>query len=380
MKKINVKQLLNSFILFLIIFTFFTPPIKAIEYGGFGGRPAYPDPDNPRTESIFVFTMEPGDNKKDGVKIINNSAESKTIIVYTADSTPSTGGAFACEQIAEEKNNVGGWITLTKNEVVLKPATNEIIPFSVNVPMNAGVGEHNGCILITEKKAPVKGSSGVSLSTRIGLRVSILVPGETIRNLEILGFSFYKKSGKYLLQPRIKNTGNVSIDSNVKVVTRSIFGKAIATHGGMYPILRGDTTELNYILSHPFWGGLYFSKLKIQYDSNPEAGVGTNTGKPLTTLDSKTIWFVTPPTARGFIFEILILIMLFIGFKKFKQWKKSSKTINDTWVEYIIEENDDINTLADKFNISWKLLAKVNKLNPPYVLKQGKNIKVPPTD
>lgn len=34
--------------------------VSAIEYGGFGGRPAYPREDNARTESIFIHTLEPG--------------------------------------------------------------------------------------------------------------------------------------------------------------------------------------------------------------------------------------------------------------------------------------------------------------------------------
>lgn len=37
----------------------------AIEYGGFGGRPAYPRADNPRTESIFIHTLEPGAVQKE---------------------------------------------------------------------------------------------------------------------------------------------------------------------------------------------------------------------------------------------------------------------------------------------------------------------------
>ena len=37
----------------------------AIEYGGFGGRPAYPRADNPRTESIFIHTLEPGAIQKE---------------------------------------------------------------------------------------------------------------------------------------------------------------------------------------------------------------------------------------------------------------------------------------------------------------------------
>lgn len=124
----------------------------AIEYGGFGGRPAFPRADNPRTESIFVHTLEPGAVQKEGVTVINNSTETKTVFVYAADSTPSTGGAFACKQFAEEQTDVGSWIKLEKNEIKLAAGSTQMIPFTITIPNNASVGEHNGCILIQEKK------------------------------------------------------------------------------------------------------------------------------------------------------------------------------------------------------------------------------------
>src|SRR3989344_4034401 len=98
----------------LLAMALFAGNALAIETGDFGGRPAYPRPDNPRTESIFVHTLEPGDIQKEGVLTINNSAERKTMLVYAVDSTPSTGGAFACEQLSQTKNDIGAWIALEK--------------------------------------------------------------------------------------------------------------------------------------------------------------------------------------------------------------------------------------------------------------------------
>jgi hypothetical protein len=129
--------------------------VAAIEYGGFGGRPAYPRPDNPRTESIFIHTLEPGSVKEDGLLAINNSEEKKTVIIYAADYTPSTGGSFACKQFDEAKTDVGSWIILEKTEVTLEPQTKELVPFKITVPENADTGEHNGCILIQEKKEKI---------------------------------------------------------------------------------------------------------------------------------------------------------------------------------------------------------------------------------
>ncbi len=154
----------------------------AVEYGGIGGKPAYPRSDNPRTKSIFVYTLEPGAVQKDGVLLMNNANETKTLLLDAVDSMISSGGAFACRQSGEPKSDVGSWITLAKSEAALASAATKIIPFTINVPQNADVGEHDGCIIIQEKKEPTSVQSGVTLSFRTGIRVAITIPGEITKN------------------------------------------------------------------------------------------------------------------------------------------------------------------------------------------------------
>ena len=127
------------------------PQVFAIEFKGIGGRPAYPRNDNPRTDSIFVHTINPGEEIKDGVRVINNADIEKTLLVYGADSIKSSGGGFACKQLLDTQTQVGIWIKLEKTEVTLQPHTNEVIDFVIVAPINAPVGENNGCILIQEK-------------------------------------------------------------------------------------------------------------------------------------------------------------------------------------------------------------------------------------
>lgn len=365
-----------SSLAFLLLF-FSLSSVQAIEYGSFGGRPAFPREDNPRTESIFVHTLSPGSTQDEGVMVVNNAPETKTLIVYGADSTPSTGGAFACKQLSEAKTDVGAWIDLEQTEITLEPGTNQVIPFTIQVPDSASVGEHNGCILIQEKKE-VSDQAGVNLSIRTGLRVAITIPGAITRKLELAGFTVTSKDSGFLLHPLVKNTGNVSIDAEVAVVTRNLFGVKIFTHGGQYPILRGETSDWNFELKKPFWGGWYRSSFTVDYDQNAEATVGVNSGKELTKLAGDTIWFFSMPTALGLIIEILILVLILAGLIWWKLSQKKKKWIKANWQDYMVAAGDDINALAARLNVSWKLLAKVNKLKAPYALKSGEKIKVPP--
>lgn len=242
--------------------------------------------------------------------MVNNTAEDKTLLIYVADSTPSTGGAFACKQFSEEKKDVGSWMTVSKSEVTLKPNSNEIVPFTIKVPANASVGEHNGCVLIQEKKATGKNQAGVSLSVRTGIRVAITVPGQIIRKLEIDGFSVVYNEKTIVLHPRVKNSGNVSIDANIDITTRNVLGLVIKKHDGQYPVLRDETSDWNFEIPKPFWGGIFRSEFVVTYDPRPEATVGVQDNTQLTKLVSKSNWFFTYPTLLGLISEIAILAAL----------------------------------------------------------------------
>ncbi|MBU1323206.1 LysM peptidoglycan-binding domain-containing protein [Patescibacteria group bacterium] len=369
-----------SIFVILVGITVFANSALAVEYGGMGGRPAYPRSDNPRTESIFVHTLEPGAVQEEGVLLVNNTEEQKTLQVYAVDSMVSSGGAFACRQMTEPKKDVGVWIELEKSEVTLDSGTSEIVPFTITVPQNAGVGEHNGCIVIQEKKEKVEGQTGMTLSFRTGLRVAITIPGEIIRELEIVGFNIEpQKDGGFLLHPQVKNLGNVSIDADVQVVTRYFFGLTLIEHGGQFPVLRGEVSDWNFELKKPFWGGWYRSSFALEYGEDLETEIGKETGQKIR-LEGPSVWFFSAPKPVALAIEIIVLLLL--GFSGFLFWlsKKRKRWIKENWVDYEVKSGEDINSLAKRFDVSWKLLAKVNKLKPPYALKPGEKIKVPPAN
>lgn len=376
-RKFCVKSLPAIVVLMFLVVPFL--PVQAIEYGGFGGRPAYPRTDNPSTESIFIHTLEPGAVQQEGVQVINNTASQKTVMVYAADSTPSTGGGFACRQFVESKDDVGGWIALEKSELTLEPGTNEMIPFTITVPQTAGVGEHNGCILIQEKKASIEGQSGASISVRTGMRVAITIPGEIIRKLEIVGFDVVPGATGFSLMSKVKNSGNVSTDANISVVTSYFFGTVLGTNDAKNTVLRGETADWNFEREKPFWGGWYYSNLVVEYDEAPGSEVkdGVKSDAMIVRLEGTPVWFFSWPTLTALIIEVVILLAFILIILLLCLSHGRKRWIKKTWVSYKIQSGNTINSLADRFDVSWKLLARVNKLKPPYALKAGGIISVP---
>lgn len=355
------------------------PSALAVEYGGYGLRPAFPRADNPRTESIFVHTLSPGQVQNESVQVINNTESEMNLVVYAADSTPSSGGGFACKQLSEEKSMVGNWISLEQSELVV-PAHQKIdVPFTITVPNNAPVGEHNGCVLVQKRQDDANGQSGVSLSVRNGLRVAITVPGEIVRKLDILGFKhIWRENGNLLFTPSVVNSGNVSIDTNVKVSIKNIFGKHVIDLGGQYPVLRGDTAEWNFEHKPSMWGGWFKAQLFVEYDNSKHAELGIKSGEAPMVLTGPMVWFFVWPYGWALIIEIAVLILIFACGLLIARSVIRRRHIARTWETYVVVDKDDVHSVSTRYGISWRQLVKANKLKAPYTLKSGETIIVPP--
>lgn len=376
--QIGNKTWTVRWVLILMVFLMSAPEALAIEYAGFGARPAFPREDNPRTESIFVHTLTPGQVQDEGVRVVNNSDETKTLLVYAADSIRSTDGAFACEQLSDGRDDVGAWIELEQSEVTLPSLSNVIVPFSITIPPQASVGEHNGCILIQEKNtAPSQKKAGALISIRTGLRVAVTIPGEIVRKLDTPTIGVEKRSNSLFVTASASNEGNVSIDSFVSVALKNIFGKTIAHDSGRFPVLREDIATWNFEFDHPFWGGWYRASLAVAYDADLRATVGVNTEGEQDVLSEGTGLFFVMPTIVALIIEIIVFVAVVIIVRIIIVRRKIWHWIDKTWVDYEIQEGDTLDIISKKVRIPWQLLAKVNNLQPPYILQRGEAIRVP---
>lgn len=370
-----------SFVFLFLISFISINTVQAFEYGGFGIRAVDLSTGVIKKDvSGFSYKMELGATKKDGFMVVNNTKTKKTFLVYAADSTPSTDGGFACKQFLEDKKNVGSWIKLSKSEVTLEPGTNEIISFDISVP-NAKIdsGEHNGCFLVQEKKlnntTDDKDKSGIQLSIRTGVRVSVIIPGDLSKKISIDKFEFNKKSNNFIFNVAVKNEGNISSDTDVRVNVKNMFGLKHKTLGGKYVVLRDETSVWNFTLPKPFFGGFYKAKLSVKY--NPNTRDGLEDIKNLKTLESdKTITFFSFPTTKGLIIEILILLFVAFNVYLLYIWKKRQDWIK-TWKDYKVARSTNIRVLAEKFDVNWKLLASVNRIKAPFMVDSKNELRVP---
>lgn len=351
--------------------------VSALSSGGIGGRPANPDPNNPRTQSIFIFNASKGETKKDTILVANNSDRKQTIELYAVDGIVTNTGSFTCSQESEAKQKMGAWITVDKTVVTLDPGKTEEVGFTLAMPTTADVGEHNGCIVFQSADDEGQATGNVRIRTRQAIRVVATVPGNLQRSVEITNFASGVDNGKQTYTLNLKNTGNVSADVDAKVYLTSMFGGIVYENGGGYPVLADQKLDLSFVNEHPpFFGGWYYASASMAYDER--AGTfGTGDSQYLIRKETdRTLLFIAPTVAGALtLVAILGLVGATVTWLLLKRRSRLNALRN--WDSYTVKQGDSIQSIANHHNVSWKKLAAINGIAAPYVLHESKVIRVP---
>jgi LysM repeat protein len=353
------------------------PSVGAVENSGVGGKPAFPRDDNPRSTSIFVHELKPGESIRDGVEVINNTDQPKTVEVYATDSLVASGGAFSCEQKADSLDFEGKWITLDKSVVELKPNGSEVVGFTIKVPESTSVGEHNACIAFSAVEAPVESSvNGVQLSFRSAIRVAITIPGEITKALTFESIESYLKGDKIIITEQVRNSGNVSLDTELKTDLLGVPFGSFGSTGGEFVVLPAQTVELNLEMKRPIWGGLYRIAATASYSDDTSLSLGETGGTRNEVARSKYI--ILPPTTPIIILYLLIAgvstTLLYTHNKKFKQLE----LLKSSALSVSAKKQDTLESLATTYDTNWKEIDRLNNLKAPYTLEQGQLLLVVP--
>lgn len=349
----------------------------AAQSGGIGGRPANPDPKNPRTQSIFIYSLKRGATKTDQVRISNNSSKTQTIELGVVDAIVTNTGSFSCRQNSEEKTDIASAIQLAETQVTLEPKQNREIDFTVTMPETADVGEHNACLVFQSKQDEGEVEGNIRVRTRQAIRLVATVPGDLRRDVRLTSFSVRHSDNQQVLRFAAKNAGNVSADIKAKVVIRNIFGKDVYTNGGQYPILANEKLELDYVnTAKPFFGGWYWAHASLKY--NKQAGsFGVSEANETIQRSAPSQVIFIAPTVAGIACMAAFVLLLVAALLMALQRHTQRKNVRKTWTEYTIKKNETITDIAQKHDIDWRTLARHNNLKPPYTLMKDEKIKVP---
>ncbi|NCU30350.1 LysM peptidoglycan-binding domain-containing protein [Candidatus Saccharibacteria bacterium] len=350
-----------------------------------GGRPANLSSDNPRSQSIFLYTLEPGEVKTDRIFLSNSSDKEQTVEIYPVDGTLTNIGSYTCEEQNVERDGVGDWVELEKSRVILPARSDITIGFDVTMPEKIDAGEYNGCIVIQPVATENQISNLKQAITPQAVRIAIIVPGNIYRTVKIDSFNRVQSAKSSKFDIKIKNNGNVSADVDIKITTSNIFGNIIKEEGGKYTVI-GDS-KLSLMLddrTKSFWGGFLSAKASIAYDKR--AGVyGTYDKSQLVYDTSQEItYFVWPsPWALvSLVFGISLIFGFFVWIRqqKYKANHEAKNSLGNpglAWTKYTVVSGDTLELLASKYDVSVSKLSTLNKISSSDSLQEGQLIYVP---
>jgi hypothetical protein len=311
------------------------------------------------------------------LKIINNTDASQKVLVYPVDATVTNTGMLTCEQRAERRDGPGAWIKFDGNEVTVAPGANALADFTIRVPDDADVGEHNACVALEMADAEADQTGNLRVRTRSAIRVAITVPGDLHRSVSITSFDVSQQGMSQSYTLKAKNEGNVSADVRVNVALENLFGQRIYTNGGEYPVLADKELELTYKNDDlPAWGGWYYVEGLVSYDKRAGKYGTADKAQLVDVYAPRKLVFIAPKTG---VLMVGIIVLIIMGVGGYLLWRRRQalKQARKGWREYVVRHGDTILTLADARKTHWKQIAKVNHLHPPYNLAEGERLLLP---
>lgn len=351
--------------------------VQAVGQGYVGGRPAHPRADNPRSNEIYIHTLDHGESTSDGALVINNTDDKKVVKVYATDGTMSNTGALACREELSDRTQVGAWVQLETGEVTLEPRSRTIVNFTVTIPEGADVGEHNGCIVYQVKNETPMLNGNVRIYTRSATRISVTVPGDLRKNIDIASLTAENKKGTQHYRLTLKNTGNVSADTQAELTLNGLFGGEFYRNSGRYPILPDSEQFVPYTNEKPpIWGGWYWVNATIAYDKRPNTFGAIDKAHAVEKHADRQLVFIMPhPVVLLGLFGLVLILMSILFFVLYRRREKQDALRN--WPIHTVKQAETIKSIADKQDIGWRKLAKLNDIKAPYTLSPGDKIRVP---
>lgn len=355
---------------------------KAITTEGVGVSPAYPNPGVKGSDVWFIYNLDREETITDYLKLTNISSEkTMKVKVYPVDAVVSSQGVFNPLDEADPRTDIGSWIKMSESEVALTPGETRLIPFILTIPKDASVGDHLGAIMAEKGELKPSGQAGLSIKTRVGIRVWNTVPGEIIKNLQISNTSWEIRNKKLSDKPttwekiktalglnkegfitlEMKNDGNVHLMPKGNIEITDIFGGWVATLSdvSLGTSSFGKNTVVSVKWDRPSLIGRLTAKISVLY------------GDSQTATAKKSFWIV-PWTL---VFIVVFLTMIFVFGKLF--WRLYYAKAKLKMTPYEVTGKETLAEIADKFSVSWEKLVRINNLKPPYALRAGETLFIP---
>jgi hypothetical protein len=329
----------------------------------------------PPHERQFNMEIAAGKTEKGSIIIKNLGNNPMTVKTYGADGTNSSQGTFALTTPSKEQKHIGTWVKFDSPTTLIPPKEAITIPFTIIVPPKTTPGNYGGGIAVEQLAGgdEIEKSGAISTSARIYVKTFVNVPGTKVHNYDWTHFDFHygNNDHKAHFYFSFKNNGNTIIIAKPKIILSGI------------PPLKENVIEMSEITIQP---GTVVDNIEKRWEDSPFIGIYSakatvefaefdivNNQKTNQEISSKKLTINLTPLYITVIILILIIALATYIITMYILRKK----LVACCIEHKVEQEETLIEIAKKHDVSWKKLAKINKLKKPYTLKHNQTLIVP---
>ena len=375
----KIHRIISAFI--LVVLFLLPNGVLALSAGGISIMP-HNNEQYPKRGGWFLYEVDSGEVINDETIITNTKDTSVFVKLEGIDAFLLDDGAFALRDTSKNED-IGTWIELAETDFELEPNSSKIIPFTITVPKDAEVGDHIGGLAVYEtagepEQVYQSGGTKVGITTRVGARIYLTVAGDIIRDLNIKKRYFFGRADKMMFKFILENKGNIR--ANLTITEGKIYN-IFGLYDEQQGIVLGQIFPNKTVTKTFPWPGknkpLFGPYLAIFTIEDTYKKVNPNSSVVIPEVEPVTVWlftFFVPYTQIAVIAGLLFLIW-FIW--QFINWKRLSNLARRPVAKYKVKKDNNLMSIAHDFGVSWKIIAKLNNIKPPYSLYGIKILYIP---
>lgn len=373
-----VRKVTATLLVAICFGAFAVPSADAL---GVGSLSILPTRDATGGRSWFVHVMTEGEEKRDEMTITNTRSESVTVLIFPTGYTTVKNEIVKDDLTDSLRQEPGHWVELDKTEVTVPSRSNVRVGFTIKVPQNADVGEHIGGIFIQEKSKedPTKGT-GVTIRLHIGAQMVINVPGDVERELVVSDIRHrvdYTDNRALRFIFSLENQGNVALSPVLDTELFSMFGKIDEQDGNQLQVLsrtEKKDVESKWLKRAPYFGR-FVAKFDFHLGEREQFNKdGTKTMLPDKIVEATYVFWVFPWAELVYI---LVVIFLLYALRSIWLYVIISRRLRTKSNIYKVVKDDTLTSIASKFGIDSRVLAKFNMMRWPFEVHVGDELLIP---
>jgi len=334
--------------------------------------------------SWFRYYEYPGTTIKDAIILRNIGKEAEIVKVYATDATANQAGSFTPKMDTDEQKGIGYWTKVDKKEVTLDPGQSQEVGFEINIPKDITPGQYFGSIIFEEADNTtcdtlqnVSGfcTGNIQIKTRTGNRIYLTIPGEAKHDIKLTDFNWKKSDqGSVHFTFNFSNQGNVAFEPKAVINIYNTWGTKVATlESKLGKSLPGTSISPTLEWKYQDNWGQFTAKAEIYYLEDDQGRVDTLRGTVLS--EKKDIEIYIFPWTMFLI--CLVAFLLLAGGTTAHHLLY--KFIQANSVKYTVKKDENLIELARRFHTRWQIIAHINKIRPPFVIKENEVINIPGT-